>query len=363
MRENALCAFVAGAGSATMAWLGLYGFAWNDYEQRGAAQPFDALVHGHLAELPAPRARLWRLAAWSARRSRWSPTCGAAANWPYTAWLRCRACWRRRALGVWLVRADARRWATGALAGGGARRVRGQPADAAPRSNSATPRSCSAARCAWPRCCWLRASVRCGPGVLLGLAIANKEWALLAAGPVLLALPSRQTCGCAACAASAATSRPCLRRSGCSTGGFAGERAWRRGAWWHDLPAVADVVVLRPSRRARARPVRRSPSPAIARRRHGPGLISHPLILAVALPLTLGAWARLRHSGGRPRRCVARTGAALARAMSRTRCSLLALLLLLRCMLDTWDNVYYPMPFLVALLAWEARSHRGDRRS
>src|ERR1700704_6154628 len=47
VRENALCAFVAGAGSATMAWLGLYGFARNDYEVE--AQPaVNALVHGHL---------------------------------------------------------------------------------------------------------------------------------------------------------------------------------------------------------------------------------------------------------------------------------------------------------------------------
>jgi hypothetical protein len=31
----------------------------------------------------------------------------------------------------------------------------------------------------------------------------------------------------------------------------------------------------------------------------------------------------------------------------------LALALLLRCVLDTWDAVYYPLPFLLALLAWE----------
>ena len=31
----------------------------------------------------------------------------------------------------------------------------------------------------------------------------------------------------------------------------------------------------------------------------------------------------------------------------------LALLLLLRCVLDTWDAVYYPLPFVLALLAWE----------
>jgi hypothetical protein len=37
---------------------------------------------------------------------------------------------------------------------------------------------------------------------------------------------------------------------------------------------------------------------------------------------------------------------------------LLALLLLLRCMLDTWDYVYYPLPFVIALLVWETCSLR-----
>ncbi len=42
------------------------------------------------------------------------------------------------------------------------------------------------------------------PGILLGLAIANKEWALLAVGPVLLALPSRRVL-MLLCAGAAAT--------------------------------------------------------------------------------------------------------------------------------------------------------------
>ena len=33
--------------------------------------------------------------------------------------------------------------------------------------------------------------------------------------------------------------------------------------------------------------------------------------------------------------------------------ALLTLLLLLRCLLDTWDTSYYPLPFILALLAWE----------
>src|ERR1035441_8945057 len=49
VRENALCVFMASAGAATMAWLGLYGFAWNDYEIE-AKPAFDALTHGHVLD-------------------------------------------------------------------------------------------------------------------------------------------------------------------------------------------------------------------------------------------------------------------------------------------------------------------------
>ena len=49
MRENALCVLAAAGASAVMAWLGLYAFAWTDYETE--AQPsFSALTHGHVLE-------------------------------------------------------------------------------------------------------------------------------------------------------------------------------------------------------------------------------------------------------------------------------------------------------------------------
>src|SRR5207302_3873578 len=47
VRENALCALVAACCSAALAWLGLYGFAWNDYDNE-VRPALDALVHGHL---------------------------------------------------------------------------------------------------------------------------------------------------------------------------------------------------------------------------------------------------------------------------------------------------------------------------
>src|SRR5436853_4790901 len=49
VREHAVTVLMAACGSAALAWLGLYGFAWNDYdnEARGAVE---ALAQGHLGE-------------------------------------------------------------------------------------------------------------------------------------------------------------------------------------------------------------------------------------------------------------------------------------------------------------------------
>src|ERR1700694_2076731 len=49
VRENALTAWVAVAGSAVLGWLGLYGYAWNDYDN-GARTAVTALVNGHVTE-------------------------------------------------------------------------------------------------------------------------------------------------------------------------------------------------------------------------------------------------------------------------------------------------------------------------
>ncbi|HEY1451207.1 MAG TPA: hypothetical protein VGF47_09650, partial [Solirubrobacteraceae bacterium] len=48
-RENAPCALVALASCAVLAWLGLYGFAWNDYDNE-VRPAFDALLHGQLEQ-------------------------------------------------------------------------------------------------------------------------------------------------------------------------------------------------------------------------------------------------------------------------------------------------------------------------
>jgi hypothetical protein len=65
--------------------------------------------------------------------------------------------------------------------------------------------------------------------------------------------------------------------------------------------------------------------------------VTHPLIALLALPLTALLW-RVRRGRVAP-------GDALL---------LLALLLHLRCVLDTWNVVYYALPLLLAVAAWEA---------
>jgi hypothetical protein len=69
--------------------------------------------------------------------------------------------------------------------------------------------------------------------------------------------------------------------------------------------------------------------------------IPHPLIVALALPLSLAWWRR--GGAGRPRED------ALA---------LLALLALERCLLDPWNLGYYHVPLVLALAAWETEKRR-----
>jgi hypothetical protein len=69
------------------------------------------------------------------------------------------------------------------------------------------------------------------------------------------------------------------------------------------------------------------------------GGLGHSLVIVLMLPLT-AVYARARRDDVRGRG----TDVLL----------LFALLCALRCLLDPWDNSYYPLPFLLALLTWEA---------
>jgi hypothetical protein len=71
--------------------------------------------------------------------------------------------------------------------------------------------------------------------------------------------------------------------------------------------------------------------------------IPHPLIVALAVPLAALWWER----GGRAARD------------RHDALALLAALFLVRCALDPWNLVYYELPLVVALAAWEARRERG----
>ncbi len=334
-RENAPCALIALAGCAALAWLGLQSFVWSDYENE--AQPaFSALVHGHLTQFlrlaPAYGGSLVERAPFAAAPRLWGG--GELAVYRAAA-VPCLIA--SALLGAWLVA-----------------QMRDQRRPVFARALAlaicvSNPLTLHALEIGHPEellgaCLCVAAVLLAGAdrplwaGLALGLAIANKEWALLAAVPVLLALAPRRrvpALGAAVLVSTAALAPLTLVGSG----GFAAAthtslapaavifHPWQ--VWWflghHEAHAQGLFAVSQLGYRA---------GPAWT------STISHPLILAVGLALALALWLRTRRSGP-----IATRGALLA----------LALLLLLRCLLDTWDTGYYMLPFVFALLAWEVR--------
>jgi Glycosyltransferase family 87 len=334
LRENALCALMASAGCATLAWLGLYGFGWNDYEVE-AKPAFDALAHGHLSSFlqlaPVYGGSLVERAPFALIPGLWGG--GELAVYRMVA-LPCLLA--AAALGVWLIV-----------------RMRAQGHGRLARAVAlglcvANPLTLSALEVGHPEellgACLCVAAVLCAgrdrplwAGLLLGLAIANKEWALLAVGPVLLALPAKYRLRCLA-SASAVAAAVLLPLMLSSSGGFAASagatastsstifQPWQ--IWWffgYHGPHVYGLFGM-----------------PLVDYRTGPawaGVISHPLIVAIGFALAGALWLRRGRS---------------ARGMSeRDALLLLAVVLLLRCLLDTWNTGYYMLPFMFALLAWE----------
>lgn len=337
LRENALCAFIAGVGCATMAWLSLYGFAWNDYDTE-ARPAFEALVRGHfltfLRLAPAYGGSLLERAPFALLPGLWGG--GSLAVYRMVA-LPCLLA--SAALGVYLVaklRAEGRSKLTRAVTLG---------------LCVANPITLYALELGHPEellggcLCVAAVLVAVGgrpllAGVLLGLAIANKEWALLAAGPVLLALPTgrpRAFCLASTLAVVGAVLAPLTLAS---SGGFVASASaaaappadifqpWQ--IWWflgHHGPLVHGLFG--------------APKPGYRTAPIWAGEVSHPLIVLLGTAIAAVLWLRNRRLGAQQ--------AMLA----------LALVLLLRSVLDTWDAVYYPLPFLLALLVWEL----GEARS
>ncbi len=357
-RENALCASIAAASCATIAWLGLYGFAWNDYEQE-AKPAYDALTQGHLLAFlrltPAYGGSLVLRAPFALIPNLWGG--GALAVYRMVA-VPCLAA--LAILAVWLCA-----------------RMRNAGRSTLARAVVvgvcvANPLTLEALEVGHPEellggCLCVAAVLLAGrgrpvwAGILLGLAIGNKEWALIAIGPVLLALPAQTEV-----AHRRAQARP--RRSGflCATSAVVASAILLA-----PLALVPGGAFLASSQAAAA------PHTAIFQPwqvwwffgwhgalvhglfgtpkfgyRTGPawtGTISHPLIIVVGLCLSGALWLQ-RRTDPRP------TSARFSRraASERDALLLLALVLLLRCVLDTWNTGYYMLPFLLALLAWEA---------
>jgi hypothetical protein len=357
VRENALCALVAAAASAAMAWLGLYGFAWNDYENE-AKPALDALTHGHVLEFlrlaPAYGGSLVERAPFALLPGLWG---GGALAVYRTMAVPCLLA--GAALGVWLcarMRASGRPTLARAVALGVC---------------VANPLTLRALELGHPEellgACLCIAAVMLAArdrpiwaGVALGLAIANKEWAVLAAGPVLLALGPRTAdpnqivaakvragvsvarrrvaCAASAVAVSVAALAPLALAA---PGGFA---ASTRGA------AVAHNAIFQPwqawwflgGHGGLVHGLFGAPKPGYRTAPMWTNAISHPLIVMVGLGLAGAVWLQCRRRTGK------------GTASERDALLTLALILLMRCVLDTWDTAYYALPFVLGLLAWEA---------
>ena len=166
-------------------------------------------------------------------------------------------------------------------------------------------------------------------GIALGLAVAFKPWAVIAAGPVLVAARERRLmiCLCAAGAAALA-SGPLLLL------------AQDRGQS-HANALTMSARIFHPQQLLWPLGERHANGGVVAPQ--GLTELVRPIIVLAAGALTL-LWAWRRRA----------TGASREDALA-----LLALLLLMRCALDPWNNAYYAIPVVISLGAWEALTRRG----
>lgn len=155
--------------------------------------------------------------------------------------------------------------------------------------------------------------------VLVGLAVATKQWGLLAMAPLALAAApgARARAVVVAGAVALAVTLPM------AVGDL---DAFRQAT----ADAVSDVATTTQTNVW---------WPVTAHRRNDPpqllGDLAHPLVFALAISLGLAVWFRQREA--------ARDHALV----------LLALVLLLRCVLDLYTFSYHHAPFILALAAWE----------
>lgn len=175
--------------------------------------------------------------------------------------------------------------------------------------------------------------------VLLGLAIASKQWAVIAILPALLALPTgrfRAAGGTAIVAAAlflpAIVASPSTFFGVQTQAAGTGQVVTPWSAWYPAASTATEVYFVDDER-------------LVAEVENAPQLadpLSHPLIvlLAFAVPLAVASRRGLPLGGSEA-------------------FALLALVALLRCVLDPVDNLYYHAPLLLALIGWDAFSARG----
>ena len=173
-------------------------------------------------------------------------------------------------------------------------------------------------------------------GLALGLALATKQWALFAVLPVLLACAGdgerRRVVAVAAPVAALFVVPPILADPHAFAASMnrpmAGLSIMRPGNIWS--------LVVPPTHFADVggRVIGLPVVPVWLRS------LAHPLVVGLAMSMAV-AW--------RSRRSVAGPESALA---------LLALLFLVRCLLDPWNHGYYHWPFVAALACWEVRGCR-----
>jgi hypothetical protein len=355
--HNTPWTLVAAAAATATGWLGLYGFGWNDYDSEVRA-PVYALVHGHLDQFlraaPVYGGSLLERAPFALIPGLWGG--GELAVYRMLAFPCLLA---GAALGLWLV-GQIRREGGGLLA-----------QVIALGLCTASPLTLAALELGHPEellgGCLCIAAIFCAArdkpvlaGLALALAIANKEWAVVALGPVLLALPTRRMLFLVvAVAASVALMAPFVLVGGSMLWtGLHGVAAppstifqpWQ--IWWflgHHGQVVRGLF-------GEIKPGYRTPPSWV-------GTVSHPLIVVSSAVLCIPMLPWLRRTGGQPATDAAHVleghEPVGRRAIpERDALLLLALVLLVRCMLDTWDNVYYPLPFVLALLAWETLASR-----
>ena len=330
VRENLLVSLLAVIAAATVGWLTLYGPGWNDYTTE-VAPAYAALVAGHvigfLRLAPAYGGSLILRAPFAVLPVLWGG--GALAVYRLAA-VPCLLA--SVVFGVWLV-ADMR-------ARGRARGARSlalflcvaNPLTLPALENGHPEELLGAVLCVVAvllaledRAVWA--------GVVLGLAIANKEWALVAVGPVLLGLHHRRWLSLAVTGGVVAiVLAPLLAVRAGDFAASAGAVATQTGVifqpwqlWWF-FGAHGHVVH---GTFGAVKPGYRTPPSWL-------GGLPHPLIVTLGVPLTL---LRARRPYG-----------------DQDVLLLLTLLLLLRCALDPWNTSYYALPFVLALLVWETRA-------